>query len=106
MLELGICVSMLVLSHVVQIKVFIFSASCVMVKTFFLLQYSQKYLLLQKADSLFKHSQLSYAINSWLLARGRGVLPYKGLMGRCGQPGYVFRDVCLKQDIDFIIFLS
>ena len=21
-----------------------------------------------------------------------GVLPYKGLMGTCGQPGYVFRD--------------
>ena len=36
-------------------------------------------------------------------ARG-GVLPYKGLMGTCGQPGYVFRDFCLKQGIDFIIF--
>ena len=35
---------------------------------------------------------------------GRGVLPYKGLMGMCGQPGYVFRDFCLKQGIDFIIF--
>ena len=23
---------------------------------------------------------------------GGGVLPYKGLMGTCGQPGYVFRD--------------
>ena len=34
----------------------------------------------------------------------RGVLPYKGLMGTCGQPGYVFRDFCLKQGIDFIIF--
>ena len=21
---------------------------------------------------------------------GKGVLPYKGLMGTCGQPGYVF----------------
>ena len=28
---------------------------------------------------------------------GLGVLPYKGLMGTCGQPGYVFRDFCLKQ---------
>ena len=37
-------------------------------------------------------------------ARGGGVLPYKGLMGTCGQPGYVFRDFCLKQGIDFIIF--
>ena len=35
-----------------------------------------------------------------------GVLPYKDLMGSCGQPGYVFRDFCLKQGIDFIIFLS
>ena len=35
---------------------------------------------------------------------GGGVLPYKGLMGMCGQPGYVFRDFCLKQGIEFIIF--
>ena len=28
---------------------------------------------------------------------------YKGLMGTCGQPGYVFRDFCLKQGIEFII---
>ena len=33
-----------------------------------------------------------------------GVLPYKGLMGTCGQPGYVFRDFCLKQGIEFINF--
>ena len=33
-----------------------------------------------------------------------GVLPYKGLMRTCGQPGYVFRDFCLKQGIEFIIF--
>ena len=39
----------------------------------------------------------------WLTAPG-GVLPYKGLMGTCGQPGYVFRDFCLKQGIKFIIF--
>ena len=25
-------------------------------------------------------------------------------MGTCGQPGYVFRDFCLKQGIDFINF--
>ena len=25
-------------------------------------------------------------------------------MGTCSQPGYVFRDFCLKQNIDFIIF--
>ena len=35
---------------------------------------------------------------------GGGVLPYKGLMGTCGQAGYVFRDFCLKQGLDFIIF--
>ena len=35
---------------------------------------------------------------------GGRVLPYKGLMGTCGQPGYVFRDFCLKQGIEFIIF--
>ena len=35
---------------------------------------------------------------------GGGVLPYKGLMGTCGQSGYVFRDFCLKKGIDFIIF--
>ena len=40
----------------------------------------------------------------WLGSRGGGVLPDKGLMGTCGQPGYVFRDFCLTQGIDFIIF--
>ena len=35
---------------------------------------------------------------------GGGVLPYKGLMGTCGQPEYVFRDFCLKQGIDFFNF--
>ena len=35
---------------------------------------------------------------------GGGILPYKALMGTCGQPGYVFRDFCLKQGIEFIIF--
>ena len=35
--------------------------------------------------------------------RGVNVLPYKGLMGTCGQLGYVFRDFCLKKGIDFII---
>ena len=33
-----------------------------------------------------------------------GVLPYKGLMETGDQPGYVFRDFCLKQGIEFIIF--
>ena len=34
---------------------------------------------------------------------GGGVLLYKGLMGTCGQPVYVFGDFCLKQGIDSII---
>ena len=34
----------------------------------------------------------------------RGVLPHKDLMETYGQPGYVFRDFCLKQGIDFINF--
>ena len=37
---------------------------------------------------------------------GGGVLPQKGLMGRRSQTGCVFRDFCLKQGIDVIIFLS
>ena len=36
--------------------------------------------------------------------RGGRVLPYKGLMGTRGEPGYVFRDFCLKQGIEFNIF--
>ena len=28
---------------------------------------------------------------------GGGVPPYNGLMGTCGQPGYVFRDFCLQK---------
>ena len=35
---------------------------------------------------------------------GGGIIPYKGLMGLCGQPGYVFRDCCLKRGIDFNTF--
>ena len=35
---------------------------------------------------------------------GGGVLPYKGLMGTCGQPGNVFRDFRLEQGIEFINF--
>ena len=42
--------------------------------------------------------------NGTLRSRGGGLLPYKGLMGTCGQPGYVFRDFCLEQGIEFIIF--
>ena len=28
---------------------------------------------------------------------GGGLLPYKGLMGTCGQSGYVLRDFCLNR---------
>ena len=30
---------------------------------------------------------------------GGEILPYKGLIGTYGQPGYVFLDFCLKQGI-------
>ena len=46
----------------------------------------------------------TYHVASCCSPEARGVLPYKGLMGTCGQPGYVFRDFCLKQGIEFIIF--
>ena len=42
-------------------------------------------------------------MNRLILSRG-GTPPYKGLMGTCDQPGYEFRDFCLKQGIDFIDF--
>ena len=32
-----------------------------------------------------------------------GLLPYKGLLGTCGQSGYVFRDFRLKQGINFLL---
>ena len=35
-----------------------------------------------------------------------GGTPLEGLNGDVRQPGYVFRDFCLKQGIEFIIFLS
>ena len=47
---------------------------------------------------------LTKASTSTSYTGGGGVLPYKGLMETCGQPGYVFRDFCLKQRIEFIIF--
>ena len=51
------------------------------------------------------NSQNTYVTEKILYSPwGGGVLPYKGLMGTCGQPVYVFRDFCLKQGIDFIIF--
>ena len=36
---------------------------------------------------------------------GVGVLPYEGLMKTCGQPGYVFRDFCLKQVSNLSFFV-
>ena len=38
------------------------------------------------------------------LFKARGDTPLQGLMGTCGQPRYVFRDFCLEQGIEFIIF--
>ena len=36
-------------------------------------------------------------LTSLLVSLPAGVLPYKGLMGTCGQPGYVFRDFVLNR---------
>ena len=52
--------------------------------------------------SLLMFTPTTVYVPSW--GEGGGVLSYKGLMGTCGQPRYVFRDFCLKQGIDFIIF--
>ena len=47
---------------------------------------------------------ISYEDKQSRSPRGRGVLPYTGLVGTGGQPGHVFRDFCLNQGIDFISF--
>ena len=36
---------------------------------------------------------------------GGGVLPYKGLMGMCGQPGYVFWDFVLNRVSNLSFFV-
>ena len=41
-----------------------------------------------------------------VLGGGGWVLPYKGLMGTCGQPGYVFQDFCLKTGYQIYHVLS
>ena len=46
----------------------------------------------------------SWLITVHIVVKAWGVLPYKGLTGMCGQPGYVFWDFCLKQGINVIIF--
>ena len=65
--------------------------------------------LKQEKYPLLPQYQFCIVINAikFSLTRSKipgGVLPYKGVMGTCGQPGYVFRDFCLKQGIKFIIF--
>ena len=40
----------------------------------------------------------------WTRRWGGGGYSYQGLMGTYGQPGYVYRDFCLKQGIDLINF--
>ena len=60
---------------------------------------------MQYSEPVVIHNQTrSQSRNEMNTHTGGGELPYKGLMGTCGQPGYVFRDFCLKQGIDFIIF--
>ena len=45
----------------------------------------------------------SFELVIFMPGGGGEVLPYKDLMKTCGQPGYVFRDFCLKQGTEFII---
>ena len=65
---------------------------------------------LDHANDLYKFIQLLKAWKSYDSEKmdkeiqPGGLLPYKGLMGSCGQPGCVFQDFCLKQGIEFIIF--
>ena len=40
--------------------------------------------------------------SDWECSDLRGVLPYKGLMERCGPSGYGLGGFCLEQGIDFI----
>ena len=58
----------------------------------------------QRIQGLEERENILKPWSVWEMPGGGGVLPYKGLMGTCGQPGYVFRDFCLKQGIEFIIF--
>ena len=51
-----------------------------------------------------KEKNLDVQGDAYAREGGGRVLPYKGLMGTCGQPGCVFRYFCLKQGIEFIIF--
>ena len=71
------------------------------------------FILIIKTSNAEAGSQLLCIVNMtnrsqelFIMSRnpGGGLLPYKGLMGTCGQPGYVFRDFCLNQGIDFINF--
>ena len=62
-------------------------------------------LLLQLTIQYFTHCELFVRALTHTPRGGGGVLPYKALMGTCGQPGYVFRDFCLEQGIEFIIFV-
>ena len=51
---------------------------------------------------LFMHTAISRKVVGKSACDPGGVLPYKGLMGTCGQSGYVFRGFRLKQGIEFI----
>ena len=62
---------------------------------------SIQYVSFQSFESL---SSQQKALLGFYPEGGEGVLPYKGLIGTYGQPGYVFRDFYLKQGIEFINF--
>ena len=51
---------------------------------------------------IFALQKFTRGARKYAREEGRGgVLPYKGLTWTCGQPGYVFRDFCLEQGIEF-----
>lgn len=57
----------------------------------------------RKYHNFYVNFSFEVKLLEWL-RKPPGVLPYKGLIGTCGQLGCVFRDFCLKQSIEFIIF--
>ena len=51
-----------------------------------------------------QQTQPTYGVDAAGFEPG-GVLPYERLMKTCGQPGYVFRDFCLKQVSNLSFFV-
>ena len=52
-----------------------------------------------------QQTQPTYGVDAAGFEPRGGALPYEGLMKTCGQPGYVFRDFCLKQVSNLSFFV-